>query len=334
MRNTALKTPRRTPGLKTGFTLIELLVVIAIIAILIGLLLPAVQKVREAAARMKCSNNLKQLALAAHGYHGDNNRFPPGRKIDGYNSYTWTIYTLPYIEQTAKYAGYHGLPDNVGASDQTAVPDDQSALPQPVPTWLCPSDLIYPTDESGSVWGRARGSYVGSVGNGNIHGQVLLANPTGPGIFTVNPGQGTSGRYKCTLTTIPDGTSNTIMLTERQGTTVSGWGGAPGDVTLGNMGAALFTTLYPPNTTVPDMIFDGGGGSNGCPQNRSDTLYSVPCSPSSTEAAAYASANSRHTNGVNIALTDGSVRYVTNSVNGATWWGLGTIAGKEVLQDY
>jgi len=336
----AIFVKRRSTRSDNGFTLIELLVVIAIIAILIGLLLPAVQKVREAAARMKCQNNLKQLALACHNYHDANSKLPTARKADEYNAYTWSLYILPYHEQTAKYQGYPGLSDSAPGKNQTQAPVALgAALNAVVSTWQCPSDSYPQVGEASpndGSWARARGNYAACVGAGSMYGtQLLNGVPFGPGVFAVSPGQTATNQKKLTLQGITDGTSNTVLLGERLSTTVAGWGGNPGDITLGNMGAGLFSTLNSPNTTVADLLRGNADGDAAvCPQNHADASYKPPCSyAGSTQANAYASSFSNHTGGVNAAMGDGSVRFVRNSINITAWRAMGTALGGEAISD-
>jgi prepilin-type N-terminal cleavage/methylation domain-containing protein len=156
-----------------GFTLIELLVVIAIIAVLIGLLLPAVQKIREAASRMSCTNNLKQIGLALHNYHDTNSKFPPGGVTNGGCCSTpsganWAIYILPYIEQDNLYKQYDfTIPNEANADPKRPI----SVVRQIVKTYNCPSDpninqVMVPASGPGNTlgWQWATGSYRGVAG--------------------------------------------------------------------------------------------------------------------------------------------------------------------------
>jgi len=195
----------RIPLRRHGFTLIELLVVIAIIAILIGLLLPAVQKVREAAARSTCQNNLKQIGLAVHNYHDNYQRFPPARfdiTLPPTSPKSWVYFILPYLEQDSLY-------NEVATNFKTA-----SFVP--VSTFLCPSDTRDLTQPFSGTVGAATGTF-GLISYQGVIGTQYSAGAT-DGIF--DTGQKLGWR----LEDIRDGTSATLMLGERPPSADLEWG--------------------------------------------------------------------------------------------------------------
>jgi prepilin-type N-terminal cleavage/methylation domain-containing protein/prepilin-type processing-associated H-X9-DG protein len=354
---------------RQGFTLIELLVVIAIIAILIGLLLPAVQKVREAANRMKCSNNLKQLGLAAHNYHGVYNRFPPRKDTKVFTTTgvpatksanaSVLVVILPYVEQANKFNQWNLDYDaNSGAPIDTSIPangdPNAAARVQDVPFFLCPSD---PATAINS--GQGRTNYAGSTGaTADWRGGAFTPSGTTryDGIFAApNPVAGKL-LYGCALTDITDGTSNTAMFAEiKRGTYVSADTGKF-DHTTSMIRTAAFSEaeVQPDGRNIPECNINAFSlisttiryvgeqyyrSSVGQCWAYSHTLpinwnqpnnNHYPCGDSSF-ASSHNPAGSYHTGGANACMADGSVRFFSETIDFATWQALGTKANGEAV---
>jgi prepilin-type N-terminal cleavage/methylation domain-containing protein/prepilin-type processing-associated H-X9-DG protein len=328
---------------RRAFTLLELLVVIAIIAVLLGLLLPAVQAAREASRRIKCTNNLKQLGLALAVYEGTNGVLPPSVVValngSTFSSNGWSVNgrLLPFLEQGGAYSAIN-FTLSYSAAENTTVP------PMTIATLICPSE-VQPQPKTTATGQYGVTNYNWNMGDWYVWGGLGAAG-CNRGVFAVNRSR--------RLAELTDGLSNTVTTAEvksYQGvlstcdlSKVSEPGSIPaptadpytavpeyrsGSCTLKTTahtewvdGQALetgFTTAWPPNRTILggtsgiDVDIVGRGEKSGGPT--------------------YAAITSRsyHPGGVNALLGDGSVRFIKSSISGLTWRALGSVAGNEVV---
>jgi prepilin-type N-terminal cleavage/methylation domain-containing protein len=327
---------------RSGFTLIELLVVIAIIAVLIALLLPAVQQAREAARRTQCKNNLKQLGLAFHNYHDTFGALPfagvtRGGVLRGMggpcwgDDNSWYESTLPFIEQSALFNNFDPtvtVAIGGGTKHTPGTPGywNEQVQESTLAGHFCPSDSRA-VQENGSGWQVTRTNYVVNLGNTN-YGQVTEGGVTFQGApFTF----GSSKRFG----DISDGLSNTLLLSEVITPKDTGWAGYLGVPIY--QGGSGFTAYYSPNSTASDRAARQcfttlGGNFPACVLT--GTGGSDLSNTGGEMALQIFVSRSKHTGGVQSAMGDGSVRFISQNINLGVWRGASTAQGGEALGEF
>jgi prepilin-type N-terminal cleavage/methylation domain-containing protein len=287
-----------------GFTLIELLVVIAIIAILIGLLVPAVQKVREAAARTQCGNNLRQMNIALHDFHDTYKSLPPfiGSVTNRFGNLIYGpphVFILPFMEQNDLFKDMF----NAANANQTyawwAGNNNDNPYSKPIKNYICPSDPSLPSSGVNRQTGWAGTSY---AANGQVFSQTNAANGT-----TIAWDRDVS------LVQLPDGTSNIIAWAEKYGACYGA--NNPGTTTPSTAGGSLWGVQWQP--WYPQFQSDWGCDATyvGLGVNAMFQLQ-----PNwQTNCDAYR-AQSIHTGGIQVGLLDASVRMLSPGLSATTWW--------------
>jgi len=297
-----------------GFTLIELLVVIAIIAILIGLLLPAVQKVREAAARTQCSNNLHQMAIACHGFHDTYQRFPPllgrfpepGPAPGQPNNPPWGnvhFNILPFMEQQNFYKSTWD--PNVDGNNSSNGYRPWLNRWTPMKSYICPSDPSIPTSGIGVGIQLASWSDNPSLTSYASNGQVFALTDINGNVQSYPfPNDLWDGQTK--MLSITDGTSNTFMFAERYG--VCGYYMNNTGYPAGS-GGNVWNWWSTDSPQAQFAVFQIGPGS----------LFQVQPQPYQTACNPLV-ANTPHAGGMEVALCDASVKHANQGISGTTWW--------------
>ncbi|TWU20151.1 hypothetical protein Pla52o_46650 [Novipirellula galeiformis] len=290
---------RRSP--KSAFTLVELLVVIAIIGVLVGLLLPAVQAAREAARRMQCSNNLKQLGLAMHNYHDTFQSLPPGwiDNASNQNRLGWGAHILPFFEQSAIFDGmksagafavpWYTIPEMTTGTSNVPQPYGKTVLP----AFICPSDPSDGINEN--VHGYAKSNYTG------IGGRHYIASGGANGTFYDN----SFVKFR----DMTDGLSNIVMLGER-------------------------STINEPSRGFVKKGTIWIGGTTASEYHHNNAIVNASAYYSINGTAGNWNLTSAHPGGAQFLLGDGSVRLISENIELQTYGFLGAISDGNVLGEF
>ena len=331
---------------RRGFTLVELLVVIAIIGMLVALLLPAVQVAREAGRRTSCTNNLMQLAVALHDFESARKFLPTGADSKPYEAapnlaytfYRWSTlaHLTPYLEETSAYNSLDLKVPLYTSIAATIAPQNRDAVKLVIPLFLCPSDISEPVS---NIFGPT--NYAACTGDGGGGGTPFATN----GLFYVNS--------RTRLKDITDGTSKTIALSESTlGTGAESFSSSLGQVDRTTVYAYVFGTPLTDTGCATPINFNwtnrrGFAWVNGeyrctlfnnyMPPN-SEKIDCIATLLSATDPSVrysgfgWRAARSRHSSGVNVAMADGSVRFVEERIDLPLWQALSTRAGNEVIE--